>query len=63
MRRAMRGILVARALCGAATLAFAVWIGGVWGAAVAAVAILYLAATLYWFLRAAGTGRGTDETV
>ena len=57
MRRAMTGILIARALCGAATLAFAAWIGGVWGVAVGAVAITYLAAVGYWFRRSRA-GRG-----
>ena len=58
MRRAMTGILTARALCGAATLAFAAWVGGAWGAAVGAVAVIYLAAVAYWFRRSRAGRRG-----
>ena len=58
---AMRAILIGRTLCGLAALAFGVWIGGAWGAAVAAVAGVYLAANAYWYRRTAGGGRGRNS--
>ncbi len=47
----MRRFLMARGAFGALALGLAAAIGGTVGAGLAAVTGLYLAATLYWFLR------------
>ena len=53
-RRAVRAILIGRGLFGAAALVIAASVGGAWGAAMAAVVLVYLAATLYWSRRLSG---------
>ena len=53
VRRAVRAVLAGRAAFGAVSLAAAAWVGGAFGAGMAAVVLCYLAATLYWTFRLA----------
>ena len=53
----MRAILIGRGAFGVLALAAAAWVGGAFGAGMAAVVLCYLAATLYWARRLARGGR------
>ena len=55
-RRELRAILVGRGVFGALALAAAAWVGGGFGAGMAAVVLCYLAATLYWTRRLSRRG-------
>ena len=57
----MRAILIGRGLFGALALAAAAWVGGAFGAGMAAVVLAYLAATLYWTRRLARGGPRGDR--
>ena len=57
----MRAILIGRGLFGALALAAAAWVGGAFGAGMAAVVLVYLAATLYWTRRLARGGPRGDR--